>query len=336
MTVAGGTLGGSLTVGGNMTSTGGTISGSPTLTGSLTVNSGTALAVNGTIASTSVAVTSGGELQGSGTITSPVVTLTGGKITPGTLGTAGTIHVTGNVTLDHASVLNYDLATPGVAGGTTNDLIDITGGLSLDGTLNISGLAPFAVGTYRLFNYTTTLTGAGLTIGLIPDNTLYYTVDTRTTGQVNLDVSPYMPGDTDHSGGTTLNSLDIDAILQHFGYAATSQWKVYPDNNPVGQEDVSYELNHYFHTTYGDANLDPNHRVDFLDFQVLLDNWGGSGGWAAGDFNGDGTVDFLDFQKILDYWNPGGWTIAASQVPEPATLSLLALGGLALLRRSRK
>ena len=71
----------------------------------------------------------------------------------------------------------------------------------------------------------------------------------------------------------------------------------------------------------------------------MLDHWQASGagiGWAQGNFNTDDTVDFLDFQKLLDYWNPGGWHITGSQVPEPATLSLLALGGLALLRRSRK
>jgi len=46
-------------------------------------------------------------------------------------------------------------------------------------------------------------------------------------------------------------------------------------------------------------------------------------------------VNFLDFQKLLDYWNPGGWNFAPSQTPEPATLALLALGGLALLRRKK-
>ena len=47
-------------------------------------------------------------------------------------------------------------------------------------------------------------------------------------------------------------------------------------------------------------------------------------------------VDFLDFQVLLDYWNPGGWNFATAQTPEPASLSLLALGALALLRRKRK
>jgi hypothetical protein len=100
---------------------------------------------------------------------------------------------------------------------------------------------------------------------------------------------------------------------------------------------VTYELNHYFLTSYGDANLDK--ATGFVDFQALLNHWqatGASIGWAQGDFNGDGTVDFLDFQMLLNYWNPGGWNFSPSQTPEPASLSLLLLGGLALLRRSRR
>ena len=83
-----------------------------------------------------------------------------------------------------------------------------------------------------------------------------------------------------------------------------------------------------------DANLD--RYTDFTDFQVLLDHWQAQGEWTQGDFNGDGTVDFLDFQVLLDYWNPTGWSAGASQVPEPASLSLLLLGGLAMLRRRRR
>jgi hypothetical protein len=204
--------------------------------------------------------------------------------------------------------------------------------------LNVNALTGFGAGTYRLFNYTGTLTepSGSLAVGTTPGLGYTYTVDTGTTGQVNLDVvNAIIPGDTNHDG--FVNSLDIDAIYHNFGAPATSQWKVSTDGLAVGQEDVTYELRTYFHTNYGDANLD--YKTDFLDFQVLLDHWQATGpniGWAQGDFNGDYTVDFLDFQKLLDYWNPGGWNFAPAETPEPASLSLILLGSLTLLRRSRK
>jgi hypothetical protein len=87
------------------------------------------------------------------------------------------------------------------------------------------------------------------------------------------------------------------------------------DNDQVVcQDDVTYELTTYFHTSYGDANLD--RYTDFPDFQALLDNWQNSGadiGWAQADFNGDARVDFLDFQIQLDHWNPEGWNFSPSQ-----------------------
>jgi hypothetical protein len=50
--------------------------------------------------------------------------------------------------------------------------------------------------------------------------------------------------------------------------------------------------------------------------------------WQQGDFNGDGKVSFADY-LILEA-NFG------KTIPEPASLTLLVLGGVGLLRRSRK
>ena len=283
----------------------------------------------------------GGTFNGNNTVNGPFTTAASSNaiISPHNGAAAGTLAITGAVSLDHSTTLNFNLGAPGTIGSGINDLITVTGDLSLDGTLNVNALSGFNAGIYRLFNYTGTLTepSGGLTQGTMPAGLGYtYTVDTGTTGQVNLDVvNAIIPGDTNHDG--FVNSLDIDAIYHNFGAPATSQWKVSTDGLAVGQEDVTYELRTYFHTNYGDANLD--YKTDFLDFQVLLDHWQATGpniGWAQGDFNGDYTVDFLDFQKLLDYWNPGGWNFAPAQTPEPASLSLILLGGLALLRQSRK
>ncbi len=117
-------------------------------------------------------------------------------------------------------------------------------------------------------------------------------------------------GDVNHEGA--VDAADIDAVYQHLGQPANSQWKIVDDGNVVGQEDVDYLVQTILHTAYGDANLDC--KVDFYDFQQVLYHWCQHGtGWAGGDFNGDGVTDFGDFQFLLDNWNPLGIGLGASE-----------------------
>ena len=80
----------------------------------------------------------------------------------------------------------------------------------------------------------------------------------------------------------------------------------------------------------GDVNGDG--VVDGLDIQPFVDLLTGGGYQAEADINTDEVVDGLDIQPFVDIITGAG----GNPVPEPATLGLLAVGGLAALARRRR
>lgn len=129
-----------------------TLTGANTYTGATTINGGT-LIVNGSLASSSVSVGSGTTLAGSGSIAGAVTVASGGTLSAGN--SPGTLTV-GSLAINAGSNTVFELGTPGVAGGATNDHIIIngsgaTGNLTLGGTLaaNVA-----SAGYYRLFDVT--------------------------------------------------------------------------------------------------------------------------------------------------------------------------------------
>ena len=80
----------------------------------------------------------------------------------------------------------------------------------------------------------------------------------------------------------------------------------------------------------GDTDNDGD--VDIFDYLNLTGAYGTTSGatWAMGDSDADGDVDIFDYLNLTGEY---GWSNSGgANVPEPATMSLLALGGLVLLR----
>jgi len=87
------------------------------------------------------------------------------------------------------------------------------------------------------------------------------------------------------------------------------------------------------------ADTDLSGAVDYADYRAVLDGFGlpAGAGWGNGDSDGDGDVDHLDYLALKRNYSPAGAAaLAAADLPEPATMWLLAAGAglLAMRRRS--
>jgi hypothetical protein len=138
----------------------------------------------------------------------------------------------------------------------------------------------------------------------------------------------------DFDGDGDVDADDVDILYANLGgdpgtYDLT-------DDGVVDQDDVDewvfniVPIGENIGTVYGDFNLDG--EVNAGDLALLATNYGlaGTWGWATGDGNGDGNVDAGDLAQLATNYGT-----VVHTVPEPVTMSLLALGGVALLRRRK-
>ena len=83
------------------------------------------------------------------------------------------------------------------------------------------------------------------------------------------------------------------------------------------------------------GDLDGDGFVGIGDLNLVLGNWNLDVPPAnpLADPSGDNFIGIDDLNTVLGNWNAGTPPTAGAAVPEPATLSLLALGGIAVMRR---
>ena len=193
------------------------LSGANIYSGNTTISTGTlALGASGSIANSAVISVGSGTtldvsavagfalgslqaLEGSGTVTGAVAA--SGTISPGVASVAsgiGTISFANDLSLASGSILGFQLdGTDFTVGGSVNDLISASSNLTLGGTLNVtesvanSFLSATVGNTWRLLNYSGTLTDNGLALGTMPTlgAGLAFSIDTATANQVNLVVT---------------------------------------------------------------------------------------------------------------------------------------------------
>ena len=96
---------------------------------------------------------------------------------------------------------------------------------------------------------------------------------------------------------------------------------------------IQLNVTHFSLALEGD--LDGDGFVGINDLNIVLANWNQNVPPAnpLADPSGDGFVGIDDLNAVLGNWNAGTPPTANTAIPEPASLALLGLGGLAAIRR---
>jgi sialidase-1 len=219
--------------------------------------------------------------------------------------------------------ITYDLDLYSSAGVVSFGLLGDVGNDTSDGQ-NVS-IWVQVIGTKVQYRDGVDGSSAWVTIpGLVPtlDTWEHYLID-YTVGDSTFDLTV---GATTYAG-LSINAITAPTLIDRFILAngGTNSALAYIDNPVVSIGSILL-----------DGDLDGDGFVGITDLNLVLSNWNQNVPPAnpAADPSGDNFIGIEDLNIVLGNWN-AGTPPTAGAVPEPASLGLLAAGGLVLLRRIR-
>jgi hypothetical protein len=150
------------------------------------------------------------------------------------------------------------------------------------------------------------------------------------------------PGDANNDG--TVDVVDLGVLAKNYDRHVYVEFDWGPillgaaEPQASSYDDIIVRVTLPFDVT-GDGNVDVVDLGIFAKSYPLVPGerpvYIGVAGNPSGDFNFDHVVDVLDLGILAKNYDWSGAPAGGSVVPEPMTLSLLAVGAAALLRRKR-